>query len=115
MKKGDFAVIALVLAFALIWSGASHKGGVAAVYVDGELYKRLPLSQDTQLVIESEFGTNTLVIENNTARIVNSDCPGKQCEKTSVSETARSIVCLPNRLSVIIEDNNNDNETDVII
>lgn len=115
MKKGDFAIIALVLVLALIWSSASHKGGVAAVYIDGELYRKMPLDKDAQLVINSEFGTNTLIIEEGTARVVNSDCPGRQCEKTTVSETARSIVCLPNRLSIIIEDNKNDNETDVII
>lgn len=115
MKKGDIAIIALVILLAFTWSVTSHKGGVAAVYIDGELYRKLPLSQDTTLVIESEFGTNTLVIENNTARLVHSDCPGKQCESSAVGETAHALICLPNRLSVIIEDNKNDNGTDVII
>ncbi|MBQ6937917.1 MAG: NusG domain II-containing protein [Clostridia bacterium] len=115
MKKGDFAVIALVMVLALISVLMPNKGSVAAVYVNGELYEKLPLDKDTQLVIESEFGTNTLVIENGTLRIINADCPNKQCEMQTVSKAVRSIVCLPNRLSVIIENGKNDNETDVII
>lgn len=115
MKKGDFAVIALVAMLALIYILMPQKGSVAAVYVNGELYDKLPLEKDTQLVIETEFGTNTLVIEKNTVRIINSDCPNKQCETQSVNKAVRSIVCLPNRLSIIIEDNKNDNETDVIL
>ncbi len=115
MKKGDFAVIILVALLALTCILMPQKGSVAAVYVNGELYEKLPLDKDTQLVIESEFGTNTLIIENSALRIINSDCPNKQCEMQTVSKAMRSIVCLPNRLSVIIENGKNDNETDVII
>ena len=115
MKKGDFAVIALVAVLAITYILMPHKGSVAAVYVNGVLYEKLPLDKDTQFVIESEFGTNTLVIEKGTLRIINADCPNKQCETQSVSKAVRSIVCLPNRLSVIIENGKNDNETDVII
>lgn len=115
MKKGDFAVVILTVVLALFYILMPSKGSVAAVYVNGELYKKLPLSKDTQLVIESEFGTNTVVIEKNTVRIINADCPNKQCELQTVSKAVHSIVCLPNRLSVIIENGKNDNETDVII
>ncbi len=115
MKKGDFAVIALAVVLALTYILMPHRGSVAAVYVNGELYEKLSLDKDTQLVIESEFGTNTVVIENAALRIINSDCPNKQCETQSANRAVRSIVCLPNRLSVIIENGKNDNETDVII
>lgn len=115
LKKGDFVVIALVVVLAFMWAVISHEGSVAAIYVDGELYKKLPLNIDTQLIVESEFGTNTVVIEKGGAKIVDADCDNKQCETEVISETAHSLVCLPNRLSVIIEDEKNSNETDVII
>ena len=115
MKKGDFAVIILAMVLAVSYILIPQNGSVAVVYVNGEIYEKLPLDKDTQLVVESEFGTNTVVIENGAVRIINSDCPNKKCETQTVSKAVRSIVCLPNRLSVIIENGKNDNETDVII
>lgn len=115
MKKGDFLVVALAVVLMLFWVLMSHRGGVAAIYVDGELYKSVPLSENAHIVVESEFGTNTVVIKNSVVTITDSDCENKLCEAEHISETAHSIVCLPNRLSVIIEDSKSNDETDVIL
>lgn len=115
MKKGDFLVVALALILMFSWLLISHKGGVACIYVDGELYRQAPLNKNAEIVIESEFGTNTVVIKNSVVTVKNSDCENKMCEAEHISETAHSIVCLPNRLSVIIEDSKKQDETDVIL
>lgn len=115
MKKGDFLVVALAFLLMLSWLLISHKGGVAAIYVDGELYKRVPLNKNAEIVVKSEHGTNTVVIKNSVVTVKDSDCENKLCEKEHISETAHSIVCLPNALSIIIEDSNEKDETDVIL
>lgn len=115
MKKGDAFIILIAVLLLCVWIFPSHKGEEAAIYINGELYRRLPLSEDASLVVESEFGTNTVVIERGTVRVTDADCDGKDCEKDTISKTARSIVCLPNRLSIIIEGEKTEDETDVIL
>ncbi len=115
MKKGDFLVVVLAVLLTLSWALMSHRGGVASIYIDGELYKSVPLSENTKIVVESQFGKNTVIIKNSVVTIVDSDCENKLCESEHISETAHSIVCLPNRLSVIIEDDKINDETDVIL
>lgn len=115
MKKGDFLVVALALILMVSWLMISHKGGVAAIYVDGELYKKVPLNENATVVVESDHGKNTVVIKNSVVTVTDSSCDNKLCEAEHISETAHSIVCLPNRFSVIIEDSNEKDETDVIL
>ena len=115
MKKGDFFVIIIAVVLVIAWMLISHEGSVAAIYVDGELYKRIPLSEDSQVVVESEYGTNTVVVKDGKVNVINASCDGKDCESESISETAHSIVCLPNRLCIMIEESKTENETDVIV
>ena len=115
MKKGDVFVIVIAVVLAVAWMLISHEGSVAAIYVDGELYKRIPLSEDSEVVVESEYGTNTVVIKDGEVSVVDASCDGKDCEAETISETAHSIVCLPNRLCIMIEKAKTENETDVIV
>lgn len=115
MKKGDIFVILIALVLVIVWMFVPHKGTVAAIYVDGEIYKKMPLDADTEVVVESEYGSNTVVIKDGKVSITDADCPGKDCEKEKISETAHSIVCLPNRLCITVEDSKTEDETDVIV
>lgn len=115
MKKGDFLIIAVVLILFSSWLLVTEKGDSAAIYVDGELYRRVSLSENCEIEVKSQFGQNTVAVKNGKVKIINSDCPGKDCEVGEISETSRSLVCLPNRLTVIIEGNKAKNETDVIL
>ena len=115
MKKGDFIIIAVVIALMLSWAAFSKSGTTASIYIDGKLYKEVPLSKDDKIVVESEYGKNTVVIENGAVRITDSDCPGKDCEAGKISKSSRSLVCLPNRLTVIINGEKTKDETDVVL
>ena len=46
--------------------------------------------------------------------VTGADCPDKLCEKASIDKSGESIVCLPNRLSVTVE-GENEKEVDVIL
>ena len=107
MKKNVIiaAAVAAVCAGALIaWviiSGISPQNPTAEIYLDGKLYKALPLSQDCELVIQTERGSNTVTVVNGTVAVTEADCPDKVCVRTgAVSGGGVPIVCLPNRLEI---------------
>ena len=115
MKKCDFIVIIAVVLFAMIWLFSAKEGSVASVYINGELYKKMPLSVDDKLVVKSEFGENTIIVKDGVVFIENSDCENKHCQREKISSASRSLVCLPNRLSVIVEGRKNNEEADVLL
>ena len=108
MKKTDILLLAAILLIATIALGVTYlvlakKGDTVVVTVDGEQYARLPLNEDTELVIVSESGTNTLVIKDGMAYISEASCPDKICVKTGDANEIKSIVCLPNKVTVSVE------------
>ena len=108
MKKSDIILLSVILAvclivfgvFALIFLG---NGEVVVVRVDGEEYARLPLNKDTQLLIQGENGTNLLVIKDRRAYVSEASCPDLICVKTGYANELKSIVCLPNKVTISIE------------
>lgn len=108
MKKNDLILLGVILAcaallfalFAFLFLG---KGTEVVVRVDGKEYARLPLSEDTELVINTEFGSNKLIIKDGKAYISEASCPDLVCVHTGYADELKSIVCLPNKLTVTIE------------
>lgn len=107
-KKNDILLCAVLLAAAgITWIIFNNvhggNGAYAVVTVDGNEYARLPLSKDTRLVIETENGKNTLVIEDGKAYMSEADCPDLICVRhKAVYYNGESIVCLPHRVVVKI-------------
>jgi len=101
----DIWVIALLLLLSLsllltVLLGKKD-GTVAVVEVDGVMIGRYPLSVDGRFVLNG--GTNVLIIEGGTARLVESHCPDHTCERTGrIHSVGQTIICLPNRLSVTV-------------
>ena len=114
LKKGDIALIIIALLILALWLVPSKSGEKVSIFVDGEIYKTLPLDENTEITVESRFGTNTVVVRDKKVFVTDADCPDKLCEKSEISKSG-SIVCLPNRLSVIIEGGKNDEKIDVVI
>ena len=108
MKKNDIILLSVivviaVIVFAVLYFVLSDKGDVAVVTVDGEEYARLPLDENTKLIIETEYGSNVLIINDGRVYIEDADCPDKTCVKTGEANEMKSIVCLPHRLTVTVE------------
>ena len=103
MKKGDICLIiiaALLLAVWLFWTAG---GSEVSIYVNGELFRKLPLNTDAEIVVESENGTNTVVIEKGEVFITHANCPDKLCvHQGKISMTGETITCLPNKLTVTV-------------
>ena len=106
-KNDVFLIAALLIlggALALFLLLTRQGGGTVRVQVDGETVMELPLHQDVRVVLGEDGHTNTLVIENGTARVIEADCPDQVCVRQgAVQYAGESIVCLPHKLVITIE------------
>ena len=97
-------VLFVALAILLVVNLTRQEGSVAVVEIDGMVAGTYPLSQNGTFSLNG--GTNVLVIENGTARLVQSNCPDHTCENVgAIRYVGQTIVCLPNRLTVTIRGN----------
>ncbi len=112
MKKNDVILIAGLLLAALAAFGgiswylaADTQKAEAVVEVDGQEKGRYPLDQDTSVEIQLEDGSyNLLEIKDGRADITEASCPDKICvDHRPVSRRGESLVCLPNKVVVEIE------------
>lgn len=67
-------------------------------------YNFSDVDKEITLKINTEFGSNTVVIDKNSVRVTEADCPDKLDVKAgSINQTNQMIVCLPNRLMIEIK------------
>ena len=91
---GSLAVVLAICAALLIPRGNAQ---AVEVWSEGKLLHTLPLSEERELVIATDRGSNTVVIKDGKAFVSHADCPDKTCVSQG-KRTAGQIVCLPNRL-----------------
>lgn len=112
IKKNDMIVIGILLVaavaafFGLRWyEGANTKEAVAVVIVDGQEYGRYPLSEETEETIELPDGNyNTFIIKEGELDMTDASCPDKICvNHRHISKRNESIVCLPDKVVIQIE------------
>lgn len=92
-------LLLLLVALTLYFSLAPRSGGEAEVYLNGDLVATMPLTQEGEWICDHL----KVVVSNGTVRVVDADCPDKICMKRGeISRAGESIVCLPNRVVVVI-------------
>jgi hypothetical protein len=108
IKRADLILILAVflLSACSLFLFSFPDGSKVKVSVNGSVYGEYPLSEDREVVITLPDGKfNVLVIEDGCAYIKEASCPDKICVKTArISGATQTIVCLPNRVSVVILD-----------
>lgn len=122
IKRTDMIVIAviLIIAFAIFLINRiyfSHNGDEVIVTIDNAEVGRYPLDEPMTMTIKGyQNGTNTLVIKDGKADIIEASCPDQICvDQHSVSKTGESIICLPNKVVInIISSSDNEAEVDII-
>lgn len=106
-KRNDLLLIAgLLLAAAVLWVLArpGDAGGWVVVTVDGVETARYSLQEDRTVTIGGE-NYNVLRIARGEAVVAESNCPDHTCAGMGpVSRTGETIVCLPHRLVIRVED-----------
>ena len=118
--KNDIVLIIVLLLIAaaglFLFNALKTVGDTVAVYIDGELSAVYSLSVDTEVVISTDSGANTLVIKEGRAYIINADCPDGICEAhRPVKNVGETIVCLPHALVIKIESQKLGNNLDIAV
>lgn len=111
LQKKDWVLIALIVCVSVLavflHEFIGGKGaGCATVKVRGEIEGVYSLAEDQ--TIEINGGTNLLQIKNGTVDMLEADCPDKLCvNQKAISKNGESIICLPNKVVVTIESDEN--------
>ncbi len=122
MRKNDMILIVALVVLALLCipamslvQGMQTKNGVAVVTIDDVEYGRYPLTEDmTERIALPDGAYNLLVIQDGKADVTEASCPDGNCVRhRAVSKKGQSIVCLPNKLVVEIE-NGEEAEFDAV-
>ena len=81
-----------------------QEGAVVVVKINEDVAGEYSLLQNGEYILNG--GTNTLIIENGSAYLVNSQCPNHDCEKMGkIKYVGQFIECLPNGVSVTVKGN----------
>ncbi len=122
MKKNDFILIAVILIIAItallgqrFLLGGNPDSPMVVVTIDGVEYGRYPLDEDREERISLEDGSyNVLSISDGEVQMKEASCPDQICVMhRPIHSSNDPIVCLPNRVIVIIE-NGEDSSIDTI-
>lgn len=111
LLKNDLTLILVLLLIPMIALAVfyvtqkpANEDAFVVITVKGQLYDRLPLSNDTEIVIETNLGTNHIIISDGRVWISQATCPDQLCvNHKAVSLTGGQIVCLPNQVVVSVE------------
>ncbi len=106
-KRNDIVLVVVLLLLSvaglLLYKSIQPSGDFAVVLIDGKEVARFQLSQDTEYLIETAGGTNTLVISNGKADVKSASCPDGICvDHAPISKVGETIVCLPNGVVIAI-------------
>jgi hypothetical protein len=122
IKKTDILLIACLIFlafaiwFALLTLNGNRQGGTAVIRHNGATIRTLDLSHPQTLQITTEHGTNTVQIKNNQISVTQASCRDGLCKRQPpISQTRRTIICLPNRLVIEIKDTQGNDAPDAII
>jgi len=104
-KRADIILIASILAVAVVVFAVvkltQNQGSVAVIAVDGVEIQKINLSKDG--IYELNGGTNVLEVKDHRAHMVSADCPDKLCVNMGyIDSDGQAIICLPNRLTVVV-------------
>jgi hypothetical protein len=103
----DGVLLTLVLATSFwgILTFRFTEGTRAVVYVANKKFAWYELSGEKhQITIPTQIGSVILEIGENSARVMQSPCPGKLCIKTGIiRHSHEEVVCLPAKLLLVLE------------
>lgn len=123
-KTGDIIVTLLLVTISFFTAyfsrqfDYSYKGEILIVELNGKVYGKYPLNQQKTFIVKSSNGGyNTIEIKNNSCSISQTNCPDHICmNMPKISMKGQSIVCLPHRLYIYIEnDNNRSDDIDQVV
>ncbi len=112
-------LIMIMLCFAvyLVRNGSNRSDdpGYAYIYINGDLYQRLDLSEDTSLRVEAGGGYNIISVSSGFVSVEESDCKSHTCVKTgAICRNGSFIACIPHGLFIRIQKETSGGDVDAI-
>lgn len=105
--------VGVALLLALYFKPNTKQGNYVVVEVGGKTVAIYPLDKDGTYQLNN--GSNILVVQNGYAMISEANCPDCLCVKQGkINKIGQSIICLPNKLAVII-DSDSSKEVDLVL
>lgn len=99
------SLVALLLGGALLLQRRSQTPArYAEIRQNGELLRRVDLSEDQTITVRCEVGRNVLVVEDGKIRVSEADCDGGDCVRCGAKNCGAPIICLPHRLEIRFTD-----------
>ena len=123
IKKADIVLFAVMLLLSAILCiavyGSSKPGRYVKVTVDGSLYGTYDITQDREVVIDTVYGHNKLVIKDGKAFMAEADCRDGYCKQQysasgGIDNSSQTIVCLPHRVVVTVEGEAEEADPDAV-
>ncbi len=98
-----FALLLVISAAALVYMYFSHSSGnIAQIYKNGDLLYEIDLS-DIVEPYTIKLDGNIVLVEHGQISMLSASCPDKICVRTGVINSgAYPIVCLPNKVQIVI-------------
>lgn len=108
IRKADIVLFILLIllggALAFPAMFMSEGGDTVKVTVNGREYGTYKLSDDQEITVEKNGHVNKFVIKDGKVDMVEASCKNQICvHEAKISKSGQSIVCLPNRVSIVIE------------
>lgn len=112
LKIGDYFLVGIhclgILLSFFVFQVLPEQGRFATVSVDGKEIYRLSLSESREIVVHGPLGESVIHVENGSVWIVNAPCPQKICMRMGkIHRAGEIIVCIPNRILIRIEGEDN--------
>jgi len=120
--KNDILFIGIILfvtlCAGLIYFFTCSDGDIVTVTVNGEIFGKYSLSQNTHVEIltgEQNEELNLLIIQDGKACIQTATCPDGICSSHKpISRSGETIICLPHRVIVTVSAFKTDSEIDIV-
>ena len=108
-----FLIIVICALVILLHNNSSKTAKTAEIIQNGEVIRIVDLQNVPKPyefeVISPDGGYNTVRVEYGKIGIIHASCPDQICVKQGfIADSVLPVVCLPNRLSVVITDDSND-------
>lgn len=98
---GLLAIAGLVLFLQSIFK---QTGASVSVTHNGNRIASYSLTEERQIPIQTDEGYNLLVIADHKAYIKEADCPDRLCVSSRpISRRGESLICLPHKLVILVE------------
>lgn len=123
--KKDILIICIFIIIAITFFIfnyiTSGDGGRVVIYVEGEVYKTVPIEENKTYIIENDGRENVVEVKDGCVKMKSASCDNQVCvEHKKISRDNESIICLPNKVVVKVaggkmKDVGNSDDIDAVV